>query len=147
MRILGCGCVCVCVGSSAADIQILSEKGGQAGYEQALRRQRAGACANATRKAAVNKPPTGFKQIRGKDGRGLAPVSKRAGDNTRRMIASKGGARKAGGVSSEKIVQQKTRCMQRYWQKHGAFPSKRLSAERWSVSTKLWNRVRQATVA
>ena len=54
--------------SLTTSIQILSDKGGQSGYEQALRRQRGGVCANATRKAAVNNLPAGFKHIRGKDG-------------------------------------------------------------------------------
>ena len=73
---------------------------------------------------------------------GKTPVNKKKLSAARRQLGKEGGCKFSGNGSSQKLVKAKVRKMLRYFNMYSTWPSTRLAAEKWKVSSALWARAK-----
>ena len=127
---------------TVSSLQYVSEKGGQKGYEESRKIKKLQPRGCVAMKARANMPSQ-LKKALGRDRRGHRPIRKQNLKRIRQTVGQKGGFKKAGGTSNAKDVRKKEQGMQKYFERHGVFPTKKFSAEKWKASTVLWARVRK----
>ena len=123
----------------ASNLQLVSSKGGRAGYDRAHRLLKQGK--RAVGAAAKKMLSPQIRKLLGKDLRGTAPISQSSRQQLRPRITKLGGSQHAGKRSDVKTVQKKVNAMKSY-RKHGTFPTRAYSNQQWGVSNKLWERAR-----
>ena len=81
-------------------------------------------------------------EIAGSNRRGKTLVNKKKLSAARRQLGKEGGCKFSGNGSSQQLVKAKVRKMFRYFNMYSTWPSKRLAAEKWKVSSALWARAK-----
>ena len=125
-----------------SSLQLLSGRGGQAGYNEALATRKKFSdtkCRTLARQRMSKKS----SQALGPHGRGSKPIKAKSLQKLRKEVGTVGGQRHCGNGSTEQVVERKVRSMQRWKDKNGNWPSRRLAAKKWQVSGDLWARAKE----
>ena len=116
-----------------SSLQLLSGRGGQAGYNEALATRKKFSdtkCRTLARQRMSKKS----SQALGPHGRGSQPIKAKSLQKLRKEVGTVGGQRGCGNGSTEQVVERTARWTQRWKDENCNWPSRRLAAKKWRVS-------------